>query len=486
MRHPWHALTELLAVPPGPPEVDESTTFLRRAREAWTETAARLGLVRLGWAPIGREGGFDLAFPCERALVKADGRRALPPGVEDRATTARAAEPAAEDEARIALPSGTLVAAAPPGGLPTRSTLEEVAALAAGQHARRDLARRAAQANEVAGQGRRAAAAAHDLRNELTRALLHAARGEDGDASEVVDALAAARELAQGALHGGATSTDGPSDRRSAIARPSTVPLRALLVEEARAASASARIPDDAPPRLRVRCPEDLGVLAEPGALGRAVRNLTTNALESSARRRARARDGAPGTVELSAVCVDRTRAGFDVEVTVTDDGVGLDRDALARLLDDGRASDDDATAHAHGRPVSTGLGTASLRLALEALASPFRMTSRLDGGAAATIGLRPAQVGRLPAVVVDADVRRGARRAAAIESEEERLAWVVARADAARHLASRSLVERIECMPALADVEGRAALARACDRQRIELRWLALDAAPATLAPTR
>jgi len=452
VRHPWNALSELLAAPVDPDEGVGGGLFAVAAREAWTETASRMGLVRLGWRPIGREADFDLAYPCERALIKAEAHR--PRGGFDVSTPASGQE----DEIRVELASGTLVAAAPPGDLPPRRALNEVAALAAGQHARKELGQRLAGAGAVARQGRQAAAAAHDLRNELTRALLHAARGSEGDAAEVVGELAAARELAQTSLHTDPGLSSAP--------RPEHVSLRALLVEESGAAGASARVPDGAGPRLRVRCARDLVVLAEPSALGRAVRNLATNALESAARGRNR-----PGSVDVIAERVDATPAGFDVRIRVIDDGVGLDSGALRSILEPVPAPVRDGLASDHGKPESTGLGTASLRVALETLGSPFRMASAPGDGATAEIALRGAPAG-LPVLVIDPDVRRGLRRVRALERERGETGWVLARTAAALGLASPELITRIECVAALGDVEGRSALRRVCKRQRVTLVW--------------
>jgi signal transduction histidine kinase len=352
--------------------------------------------------------------------------------------------------------------------MPPRGTLVEIATLAAGLQARRAVEDRARRADAIARTGRRAAAAAHDLRNELTRALLHAARDGDGDAGEVVAALGAARELAQSALH----ADPGLHD----AARPDLVDLRGVLVEEARAASTSARVPRDGAPELRVKCPNDLAVLAEPSALGRALRNLITNGLEASARG-----PRAPGRVEVVAERGAADAAGFGVRVTVRDDGDGVPPEHLACFLEDrllaGRA---EHAGPSHGKPASTGLGTASLRLALEALGAPFRIESAAGRGASASLRLRAAPAAR-PVVVVDPDVRRGVRRASELFEADGEIAWVVARSSAALALLSRDHVRRVECVRGLADPTRRAALARACGRQRVPLRWL--DGATAAVA---
>ena len=114
--HPWHSLTELLLTPG---EVAEG-----RLREAWEETAGRLGLVRLGWIPDGAPRGGDdeaLAHPTLRAIVR--WRHAAAPG------GAAASGSAAEDLAVIQGAGGRLIAGARRGGLPNRRSLEEVAAL---------------------------------------------------------------------------------------------------------------------------------------------------------------------------------------------------------------------------------------------------------------------------------------------------------------------------------------------------------------------
>ena len=59
MGHPWHSLTELLLTPGDVPE--------GRLREAWEETAGRLGLVRLGWIPDGDPGGGNDEALSERS-----------------------------------------------------------------------------------------------------------------------------------------------------------------------------------------------------------------------------------------------------------------------------------------------------------------------------------------------------------------------------------------------------------------------------------
>ena len=294
-------------------------------------------------------------------------------------------------------------------------------------------------AQERARGARRALAAAHDLRNELTRALLFEARSRhheptgDRPGTEARDelerALQAARELAQQALRG---------DHGALFARPlEPVPLRALLEQECRAASEAARTEPGASPRLRLRAPAHLRVLARPGSFERAVRNLVTNALEAAARRR-----GAEGTVSVWAEPVAndseapeqarRRAAGFTWSLAVEDDGVGMDAGRLQRFLDAPPAAGQGRVSSNH--PASTGLGTASLAVALEDSGLPIRVHSRSGAGTRVDIALRQAPLTPLQ-LIVDRDLRRGPRLQR--EAGGSGAAWWIANEDAAALLGS-------------------------------------------------
>ena len=437
--HPWHSLTELLLTPG---EVADG-----RLREAWEETAGRLGLIRLGWLPGGGDadgGGELLVHPTLRAIAR--WRHAAAPG------GAPASGGAAEDLTVVQGSGGRLIAGARRGCLPARRTLEEVAALAAVLQARRQERAALELARERARGARRALAAAHDLRNELTRALLfearsrHADDGEDGPAAkareELERALLAARELAQEALRGG----DG-----SRFSRPlEPLPLKATLEEECRAAREAARVVPGASPRLRLKAPANLKVLVRPGSFERAIRNLVTNALEAAARRR-----GAGGTVSVWAERREpgadhpegdrRFAAGFTWTLAVEDDGAGMGPERLERFLDAPPANShapDGST-----RPASTGLGTASLAVALEESGLPIQVRSQPGCGTRIDVALR--QLPTTPMhIFVDRDLRRGPRRC--MEAGGANAAWWLANDDAAALLgnASASLVSKATGAP--------------------------------------
>lgn len=458
MRHPWSPLTDWLSSPFGSSSVDAEAD--PEDSEAWTETASRLGLVRLGWRPVGREGSFDLAFPCERALVKADARGQL---LGRRGPGEAPSTPGASEEATYEVADGVLVAAAPAGNLPPRRALLEVGTLAAAMGARRAARERLRRAERAAAQGRNAAAAAHDLRNELTRAVLHAKRDADGDPERVLEALESARDLAQTAL------AAGDADVARSLPRP--VRLRELLVGEAQAALAAARGGGDQGPGLKVRCPKELQVLAPPRALSRALRNLLTNALEAAARRR----EG-PGTVTLEARRLAEEARGLDVEIAVGDDGVGMGRAALNAFLDGGASSGQGAVpthpARPDDKPGSTGLGTASLRLALSETGARLRVRSAPDAGTVACVDLR-AVGGGSTTVVIDGDARRAAATAERLERSGREAVWVYSSGRGALRAIRAGAVAEVFSAVEQLDPEVRADLAVTCREAKVPLTWL-------------
>lgn len=409
VRQPWNALTRIFTQA----EVSEGDV-----REAWSETAARLGLVRLGWiSHVEAVGGVlahpsVLAFPTEKAIAR--WRALASVGAHDRTEEIRSIEE----------PGGTLVAGAPKGGLPAGRVLRELATLAVALERSESVRQAWRSAERRAVQARRTVAASHDLRNELTRALLLLERGEERDLSGARRALRGARDLAQGAL---AVASDGDV----AVSRLESAHLRTLLSEECVAATASARVVSSGMPRLRVKCPAGLRALVEPATFRRALRNLVTNALEATAKRVSTDEGADVAVVEVAAehhAPEERfALAGFGARVTVRDEGVGMERRELEQYL---APREGCALLRSSG---STGVGTASLQLALEASGVPIRVRSSVGVGTSVELLVRCVKSRRegVPPILVDDDLRR-ARRTADRDG-----VWAVDRAVAAELLAS-------------------------------------------------
>ena len=326
-----------------------------------------------------------------------------------------------EDLARVVEDGGELIASAPRGQLPGPGTLRELGTLASALESRRSERRRLALAERRAAQARRTVAAGHDLRNELTRALLFQSRGTEEDRLEVARALDAARTLAQDAL----VPEGGIEGRPLEV-----LPMRQVLAEECRAATHSARVAGGELPKLRMKCPKALRVLVRPASFRRAVRNLATNALEAASWNRAR-----QGTVSVSTEALPADHPwrvhGFSVGLVIEDDGIGMGPQGLAHFLSpkDRGATYDSSE---HSKPGSTGLGTASLSLALESSGIPIHVTSTHRRGTRVVLMLREA-LEPLPVTVVDRDARRGLRTVAQLGGAEQ--AWWVASPEAGKLL---------------------------------------------------
>lgn len=464
VRHPWTPLTEWLSLPFGSSSLDGEED--PEVEEAWTETAARLGLVRLGWRPVGRDGDFDLAYPCERALVKASERREiLSRGAPDAASPAGGAQ-----ETRVEIQGGELVVAAPTGAMPPRRTLVEVGTLAAAMGARRAARERLRRAERAAAQGRNAAAAAHDLRNELTRAVLYATRGDEEDGARVLEALSSARELAQAALG---------TERTQRGSSPTLIRIKDLLLEEAKAATAAARGGSMGSPALRVKCKGSLYVLAPRNAMARAIRNLLTNALEAAARGVKR-----PGTVTVEVEERPVSEVDLDLDVTVADDGDGMAPAALRVFLDGGlRAASAEAqtmtpcAGEGHGptgsSPRSTGLGTASLRLALSEVGAGLRVESSPGGGTRASISVRSVGAEGDPIILIDGDPRRAKGRRDELARETQGKIWLFHSAVGALGPIRAGRALAVHCAIEAVRPELRAEVAAACAVGGVPLRWI-------------
>jgi len=250
--------------------------------------------------------------------------------------------------------------------------------------------------------GRRAAALSHDLRNQLTLALLQLQRLRTptrgaAEVDELEDVLRAAQELCAAGLAG---------DRGSA-ARP--LILRAVLLEEARAASAVSR--GGASVSVRARCPLEVRAHADLALLRRLVHNLVVNACEAS---------GAGGEVRVEG----RSLPDGRVAIVVEDEGCGMGRTRMHELLGPEQTAGG-----------GTGYGGASLVECLTGLGAQCVVESAPGAGTRFEVRLDAAPPENAPAVVlVDPDPERRRRRCAALRA---RGVAVTAVEDAAAALAA-------------------------------------------------
>ena len=457
VRHPWHALTRLLTAehgsPPGAGAATGAQDVFSALVEAWTEAAARLDLVRLAWweaaEPLGAVGEPTLAFPAARAVMRTFTRPwssdSLP--VKEGGTWMRPSACGGEDEAGILVEGSVLMAASEPGRMPSRAALVELATLALAIRRKQVLLTERERNQARLSQAHATAAAGHDLRNELTRALLFAGRGQESDGPEVLRALAAARDLAQSALlvpdqagvaHG--------VDRAAELASLELVDLRKAVSEEVRAAAAAARAPLGCTPSVRLKCPKDLRVLVHERTFRRALRNVALNAMEATVRS---SRQPMGAVTVLAERIPEVSDSGYSVRLMVRDEGTGMHASEVASFLDPrgaaSHASSQASNEERGGRPASTGLGTASLALALAASAIPLQVKSRVNHGSELTFWLRSIADPRSPVqLLIDPDPRRGRRELERLR-ERSTEAWVVLGERAAAPLLRSSYVQPAE-----------------------------------------
>jgi signal transduction histidine kinase len=360
-----------------------------RARDFLDGLAAELGAAGLAWLPAaGRAVGSRSFRPREidwglaRSLAPGETLE-LGPAVRGRRSRLAAR---ADWEVLVAAPGGVhppgVLRANAPAPLPlTVDQLATLVRLVAAVLARCDpeVAARAHRERRLA---RRAAGLTHDLRNQLTLALLQLERLRDGaderDTAGLARTLTDARALCAQGLVGEGT-TDAPRELNA-------IGLRALLREEARAAGQLAR---RGAREVDVQCPATTRVFGEREQLRRVLRNLLTNALEATA---------TDGRVTVRV----RPLPTGDTEVTVADQGRGMDAEELTRMLAPGTSASG-----------GTGYGTAGLFDALTELDAEVVFDSAPDAGTRARVRLASAPSrGAAPVLLVDPDDRRRARRA--------------------------------------------------------------------------
>jgi len=211
-----------------------------------------------------------------------------------------------------------------------------------------------ARREALAHMGERAAGLAHDLRNQLSLALLECRRREveSADTSAGLDeALESARRLCEDFLAG-----KGETVRRQAT-RVADV-LREEAVATARISGREGEV------AVALRCRSDLLFSIDDKLLRRIARNLLLNAIAASHR---------GGRVRLEASEGD----GGGLELIVTDEGCGMDRTELEAMLRPG-----------HTRS-GTGYGTSSLLDCVAQLDGELEIESEVGRGTRAVVRCR-------------------------------------------------------------------------------------------------
>lgn len=234
-----------------------------------------------------------------------------------------------------------------------------------------------------------ASTAAHDIRNQLSLALLRLERLEGVDETSLAPlrgALRSGRALCSSFLEGVASHRD--------------VSLRPLLEEEIRAALEAA---PGKHPRVSLRCGARVFAHAPEVGVRRFLQNALSNAISA-------APSGACLLVEVMS-------AGRGVlELAVEDPGPGFSAAAVARCFRPG-----------HSGRGSTGVGTESLMHAAHELGSDLVLKTAAGEGARVSVRLRAARCEKPTAVILDADARLAPR----VIQRLEGLGWWTAQAEA-------------------------------------------------------
>jgi signal transduction histidine kinase len=228
--------------------------------------------------------------------------------------------------------------------------------------------------------GRRAAGLTHDLRNELTHALMQLERVRMEPTTDQVDRLASAlqqaKDLCVASLPNAATPANGAEHRSRAVSLAPTL-------ERARRTAQDAQRTGGA--QIQVTCPADIQVLAEAALLARAVANLTLNAVEAS--------------LSGTKVHLRGRRDGLRVVIEVIDEGPGLSHEGVRSLFAPGRSGGG-----------GTGWGTASVLQSVRELDATLELETAPGRGTTARI-LLPAPPAPGARLVLDPIRRRRARR---------------------------------------------------------------------------
>jgi hypothetical protein len=210
------------------------------------------------------------------------------------------------------------------------------------------------------------AGVAHDLRNQLSLALLRLEMVKSdnmADVDAVRGALRSGRSMCNAFLGADETNADHP--------------LARIIEQEVRGAVDSSLLRKV---KVSMRCGAAVLVHAPESALRRFLHNAMMNAIEASP-------DGSQIIVEVLSAGPGR------VELCVDDQGVGLTSAGVASSF----------TSGASGRG-STGVGTASLRDAANALGSPLLVSTAQGAGSRVSVKISTARADRPVAVLLDSD----------------------------------------------------------------------------------
>ena len=246
----------------------------------------------------------------------------------------------------------------------------------------------------------RANTAAHDIRNQLSLALLRLERLEgcsDESLRSLRGALRAGRSMCNSFLESGRAHEE--------------FALRPLLEEEIRSAIDSAA---RAGLRVALKCPSELVAYGDEAALRRFTQNALLNALSASpltAGPRVEAASTGSGLLRLS----------------VTDAGPGMSSRGVERAYTSGASG-----------VGSTGFGTDSMSQAATDLGSSLNVSTGQGAGTSVSVMIQSARDGKPVAVVLDRDP---ARRLAALQQLREEGWWCAAPASAESALGA---VERL------------------------------------------
>ena len=343
-------------------EMPSIQTLLEQAREqsgalavAWTGARGRVSVPRLGGAPW----DAGLAVGERRVLRLGPDATARIPRLQMLGARYAAIRCEADTRTALGCSGPRRLAFAARGGLSIADEAVEAlfTALTALEQ-EREQAELARRRTALAHLGRAAAGAAHDLRNELSTALLE------------LDSLGAGID---GAMEGLRTSVDSARDLAKDFLELEAVPARRPVDLDAVLRRELARLPSHAASYTPAGRP--LWVAGRRDLVSRIAANLISNSVQASRR---------GGRVQVGV----RT-AGARVELTIADRGRGMDQVRLDRYLEPGQTR------------TGSGFGTASVRHCLARIGGHLWIESELRKGTRCVVEFLSAPAPERPAALV-------------------------------------------------------------------------------------